>query len=89
MTTKKTPVKKSTKKKSAVKKTPAKTTAAEKRAAIAIDTIKWLGTKAIKMKPGTYFQLPRKAIKYLPCGCCVFDPTVKKSSEHYEKGSRE
>jgi hypothetical protein len=42
-----------------------------------------------KMKPGTYVQLPRKAIKYLPCGCCVFDPTVKKSSEHYEKGSRE
>jgi hypothetical protein len=65
MTTKKTPVKKSTKKKSAVKKTPAKTTAAERRVAIAIDTIKWLGTKAIKMKPGTYFQLPRKAIKNL------------------------
>jgi hypothetical protein len=69
MTNKKTkPVKKVVKKKivkKPVKKMTAadKMTAAEKRVAIAKDTIKWLGTKAIKMKPGTYFQFPRKAIK--------------------------
>ena len=63
MTTKKKPVKKSTKKKPVAKKTPVKMTGPQKRVAIAKDTIKWLGTKAIKMKPGTYFQLPRKAIK--------------------------
>jgi len=61
--TKKKPVKKSTKKKPVAKKTPVKMTGPQKRVAIAKDTIKWLGTKAIKMKPGTYFQLPRKAIK--------------------------
>ena len=69
MTTKKTkPVKKVVKKKivkKPVKKMTAadKMTAAEKRVAIAKDTIKWLGTKSIKMKPGTYFQFPHKAIK--------------------------
>lgn len=47
-----------TKKKTPVKVVKKRLTAAEKRVLIAKDTIKWLKTHALRVRPGTYFLAP-------------------------------
>lgn len=63
MTTKKKPTKESVKKpvKKTIKTKPL--TATQKRVEIAKDTIKWLDIRKFKMKPGTYFKLPLRAVR--------------------------